>query len=69
MTLCYWLRKKRCYGGRIDELIETGGCCGMEMNVEKNKHNEIFKTTVHSKNYDRPKITRECGILNIWVAF
>jgi hypothetical protein len=26
---------------------------------EKNKSNENFKTTIHSKNYDRPKTTKE----------
>ena len=46
----------------IDKLIEIGGCYGMEMNVEKNKSVENFKTTIPSKNYDRPKTTRECGI-------
>jgi hypothetical protein len=48
--------------GMIDKLIEIGRCYGMEMNVEKNKRNENFKTTITSKNYDRPKTTRECGI-------
>jgi hypothetical protein len=28
----------------IDRLIEIGGCFGMEMDVEKNKSNENFKT-------------------------
>ena len=42
-------------------LIEIGGCCGTEMNVEKNKTNENFKT-IPSRNYDRTKTTRECGI-------
>jgi hypothetical protein len=46
----------------IDKLIETGRCYGMEMNVGKNKSTENFKTTITSKNYDRPKTTRECGI-------
>ena len=46
----------------IDKLTEIGRCYGMEMNVEKNKSNENFKTTIPSKNYDRPKTTRECGI-------
>jgi len=46
----------------IDKLIEIGGYYGMEMNVEKNKSNENFKTTISSKNYDRPKTTRDCGI-------
>ena len=45
-----------------DKLTETGGCYGMEMNMEKNKSNENFKTTIASKNYDRPKTTGECGI-------
>ena len=43
----------------IDKLIEIGGCYGMEMNVEKTK---VIKTTISSKNYDRPKTIRECGI-------
>jgi hypothetical protein len=47
----------------VDKLIEIGICYGMEINVEKkNKSNENFKTTIASKNYDRPKTT-------IWVAF
>jgi hypothetical protein len=46
----------------IDKLLEIGRCYGMEMNVEKNKSNENFRTTIPSKNYDRPKTTRECGI-------
>jgi hypothetical protein len=33
----------------IDKLIEIGGSYGMEMNVEKNKINENFKTTIPSK--------------------
>ena len=44
-----------------DKLIETGRYYGMEMNVKKtNKSNEIFKTTIPSNNYDRPKATGEC---------
>ena len=34
----------------------NGNECG------KNKSNENFKTTIPSKNYGRPKTTRECGI-------
>jgi len=45
-----------------DNLIEIGGCYGMEMSVEKNKSNENFKTTLTSKNYYRQKTTKECGI-------
>ena len=46
--------------GMIDKLIKTGRYYGMEMNVEKNKSNENFKTTIPSDNYDRPKTTGEC---------
>ena len=48
--------------GMIDKLIETGRYYGMEMNVEKNKSNENFKTTIPSNNYDRPKGSGECEI-------
>ena len=46
----------------IDKLIEIGICYGMELNVEKNKINENFKTTIASKNYHSPKTTGECEI-------
>jgi hypothetical protein len=36
--------------GMIDKLIEIERCYGMEMNVEKNKNNENFKTTIPSNN-------------------
>jgi hypothetical protein len=39
----------------IDKLIEIGRCFGMEVNVEKNKSNENFKTTIPSKNCYRKK--------------
>jgi hypothetical protein len=45
-----------------DELLEIGSRYRMEMNVEKNKSNENFKTTFPSKNYGRPKTTKECGM-------
>ena len=48
--------------GMIDKLNENGRCYGMEMNLEKNKSNENFKTTIPSYNYDRTKTTAECGI-------
>jgi hypothetical protein len=48
-------KKETVIQGTIDKLIEIGRCYGMEMNVEKNKSNENFKTTITSKNYDRPK--------------
>ena len=48
--------------GMIDKLNEIGRCCGMEMNVEKNKSNENFKTTICSNNYDTSKTSGECGI-------
>jgi hypothetical protein len=46
----------------IDKLIEIGRCYGMEMNVENNKINENFRTTILNKNNDKPKTTGECGI-------
>ena len=46
----------------IDKLFETGRCYVMQMNVEKNKSNENFKTAILSKNYYRPKTTTACGI-------
>jgi hypothetical protein len=42
----------------IGKLVEIGRCYGMEMNVEKNKSNENFKTTISSKTYNRTKATR-----------
>jgi hypothetical protein len=45
----------------IDKVIEIGRRYGMEMNVEKNKSDENFKTATSSKTYDRPKTTGECG--------
>ena len=47
--------------GLINKLIEIGRCYGMEMNVEKNKSNENFKTAIRSNNYDRSKTFGECG--------
>jgi hypothetical protein len=38
------------------KMLWNGNECG------ENKSNENFKTTITSKNYDRPKTTRECGI-------
>ena len=49
--------------GMIDKLIETGRYYGMEINVEKNKSSENFKTTIPNNNYDRPKTTGECEML------
>ena len=31
-----------------------------ENECRKNKNNENLNTTISSKNYDRPKATREC---------
>ena len=46
----------------IDKLIEIGGGCGVEMNVEKTKVMRVSRQPFPVKNYDRPKTTRECGI-------
>jgi hypothetical protein len=37
-------------------MLRNGNECG------ENKSNENFKTTIASKNYDRPKTTGERGI-------
>jgi hypothetical protein len=34
----------------INKLIKIARCYGMEINVEKNKINENFKTTIPSRN-------------------
>ena len=41
----------------------------MEMNVEKNKSNENFKTTIPSKIMIDQKQLENVEFLNIWVAF
>ena len=46
--------------GMIDKLIQTRRYYGMEINVEENKSNENFKTTIPNNNYDRLKPTGEC---------
>jgi hypothetical protein len=55
-------KKENVLNDIINKLIEIGRCYGMEINVKKNKSNENFKTTISSKNYDRSKTNRECGI-------
>ena len=61
-NLLLMVKEEKVLQGIIDELIETGRYYGMEMNVEKNKSNENFKTTIPSNNYNRPKTTGECEI-------
>jgi len=46
----------------IDKLFEIERCYGREMKCGKKQNNENFKTTIPSKNYERPKTTGECGI-------
>ena len=41
---------------KIWKMLWNGNECG------KNKSNENLKTAMPSKNYDKPKTTRECGI-------
>ena len=55
------VKEEKVLQNMTNKLIEVGRCYGMEMNVEK-KINKNFKTTIPSKNYYRPKTTRECGI-------
>jgi hypothetical protein len=54
---------------RTDTTQQSGQTPDKEVDINihgnecgKNKSNENFKTTITSKNYDRPKTTRECGI-------
>ena len=54
-------KEEKVLQGMIDKTIEIGGCCGMEMNVEKTKVMTISRQ-FPVKNYDRPKATKECGI-------
>ena len=60
--LILMVKEKTVLQGMIDKLIEIGSCYGMEMNTEKNKSYENFKTAIPSNNYDRPKTTGECGM-------
>ena len=61
-NLVLMAKEEKVLQGMIDKLIEVGSCYGMGMNVGKKQNNENFKTAIPSKNYDRPKTTRECGI-------
>ena len=59
-------KEEKVIQGMIDKLIETGRYYGMEMNVEKKKSNENFKTTIPSNNYDTPKTAGECEMFQIF---
>ena len=52
--------------GMIDKLIKIVTCCGMEINVEKNKGNENLKATSPSTDYDRSETIGECGIFHLF---
>ena len=55
-------KEERVLQDTIDKPTQIGRCYGMKINVEKKQSNENLKKTIRSKNYDRPKTTRECGI-------
>ena len=46
----------------LGSILTNDGRCTGEIECRKNKISENFKTTIPTKNYDRPKTTRECGI-------
>jgi len=56
-------KKEKVLQDNIDNLIETGRCYGMEMDLEKTKVMRFSRQPFPSNNYDRPKTTRECRIL------
>jgi hypothetical protein len=58
-------KEEKVLQGMIDKLNEIGRCCGKEMNVDKS--NENFKTTIPSKNYDIPETTRKCQYFKMFV--
>jgi hypothetical protein len=53
----------------VDELIETGGCYGMEMNVEKTKVMRISRQPFAVKIMIDQKQLEMWNLLNIWVVF
>jgi hypothetical protein len=46
----------------IDRLIEIGGYCEMEINVEETKVVRISSGSISIIGYDRSETTGECGI-------
>jgi hypothetical protein len=48
--------------GMIDRRIEIGRCCGLEMNVERNKGYKNVKGIIPITQYDKSERTREYGI-------
>jgi hypothetical protein len=59
--LVFLAKEEKVLQDMIDKLTEIGRCYGIEI-TKKKKSNKNFKTTIPSKNHDRPKTTRECGI-------
>ena len=48
-------KEEKVLQGMTEKLIEVGRCYGTEINAEKNKSYEVFKTNISSTNYDKPK--------------
>ena len=53
-------KEEKVLQGMINKLTEVVRCCSMEINVEKNKRYEDFKTNISSNNYDKPNTIGEC---------
>jgi hypothetical protein len=54
-------KEERVLQGKIDRLFEVGRCYKMKINVEKTTVKNLT-ATISNINYDRSKITAECGI-------
>jgi hypothetical protein len=63
MTLCYWLKKKRCYRAWTERLMEIGRYYGMEKKVKK-------KTTVMriSKQLSQIQIMIDKNNWRMWIT-
>ena len=63
ITLCYWLRKKRCYRPcTINTLHEIGRCCGMEVNVETIK---VMRISIRPSPVYNVTDQNNCSMWNI----
>lgn len=51
--------------GINDKTTEVGRCYGMEVNVEKNKHNYNITTIIPNTDHDRSETNGECGTLQL----
>jgi hypothetical protein len=59
-------KKEKVLQDMIDKLIETGGCYGMEMNVDKTKVMRISRQPFPLKMIDQKQLE---NVESVWVAF